>query len=160
MPSCHPCQWVPRQSSSPRPRRQGPRQRSLELRLEVQLVLASVDRRNDTKPGVGFGISGAQRAMLFQCAGKVVQSTMGTVKLERISLTRLRAFDAVARHLSFNRAAAGLGRSQATISVQVRELERELEVQLLDRTTRRVALTEAGEALARGLEKGFEVIAA
>ncbi len=85
---------------------------------------------------------------------------MGTVKLAQISLTRLRAFEAVARNLSFNRAAAGLGRSQATVSVQVRELERQLDVQLLDRTTRRVALTEAGEALADGLQKGFEVIAA
>jgi DNA-binding transcriptional LysR family regulator len=42
----------------------------------------------------------------------------------------------------------------------VRELERQLDVRLLDRTTRRVSLTEAGEALARGLKEGFEVIAA
>jgi DNA-binding transcriptional LysR family regulator len=38
--------------------------------------------------------------------------------------------------------------------VQVRELEGQLDVQPLDRTTRRVALTKAGEALAHGLKRG------
>jgi DNA-binding transcriptional LysR family regulator len=85
---------------------------------------------------------------------------MDTPKLNRINLTLLRAFDAVARNLSFSGAAAGLGRSQATISVQVRELERQLDVRLLDRSTRRVSLTEAGEALASGLKEAFEIIAA
>ncbi|MDB5576314.1 MAG: LysR family transcriptional regulator [Bradyrhizobium sp.] len=84
---------------------------------------------------------------------------MDTFKLARISLTLLRAFDATARHLSFSRAAGELGRSQATLSVQVRELERQLDVRLLDRTTRRVALTAAGEALSQGLKEGFEAIA-
>lgn len=85
---------------------------------------------------------------------------MDTFKLARISLTLLRSFEAAARNLSFSRAAAELGRSQATLSVQVRELERQLDVRLLDRTTRRVALTEAGEALARGLKEGFDAIGA
>jgi len=78
----------------------------------------------------------------------------------RINLKLLRAFDAVARHRSFSRAGAELGRSQSTISIQVRELERQLEVRLLERTTRRVALTEAGEALARSAQEGFEAIGA
>jgi DNA-binding transcriptional LysR family regulator len=85
---------------------------------------------------------------------------MDTFKLARVNLTLLRAFDAAARHLSFSRAAAELGRSQATVSVQVRELEEAIGVRLLDRTTRRVALTEAGEALSAGLRDGFEAITA
>jgi DNA-binding transcriptional LysR family regulator len=78
----------------------------------------------------------------------------------RINLNLLRAFDAVARHKSFSRAGAELGRSQSTISIQVRELERQLEVRLLERTTRQVDLTEAGEALARSAQEGFEIIGA
>lgn len=85
---------------------------------------------------------------------------MQTNKLARVSLTLLKAFDAAARHLSFSRAAIDLGRSQATLSVQVRELERQLDIPLFDRTTRRVALTAAGEALAHGLREGFAAIAA
>jgi DNA-binding transcriptional LysR family regulator len=60
------------------------------------------------------------------------------------NLKLLRTFEAVASHLSFSRAAAELGRSQGTLSVQVRELERQLNVPLLERTTRRVLLTCSG----------------
>jgi len=83
---------------------------------------------------------------------------MDAFKLARVSLTLLRAFEATARHLSFSRAASELCRSQATISVQVRSLERQLDVRLLDRTTRRVTLTDAGHALADGLKTGFDAI--
>jgi DNA-binding transcriptional LysR family regulator len=83
---------------------------------------------------------------------------MDIFRLARLSLPLLRAFESVARHLSFTRAAAEIGRSQATLSVQVRELERQLDVRLLDRTTRRVGLTDAGVALAKGLQQGFEAI--
>jgi DNA-binding transcriptional LysR family regulator len=85
---------------------------------------------------------------------------MDASKLARVSLTLLRSFEAAARHLSFSRAAIELGRSQATLSVQVRELERQLDVRLLDRTTRTVALTDAGNALAQGLAEGFQAIEA
>jgi len=85
---------------------------------------------------------------------------MNSFQWARTNLTYLRTFDAVARHLSFSRAAAELGRSQATLSIQVRELELKLDTRLLDRTTRRVGLTEAGEALAQGLRDGFKTIGA
>jgi DNA-binding transcriptional LysR family regulator len=65
-----------------------------------------------------------------------------------------------ARHRSFSRAGVELGRSQSTISIQVRELERQLEVRLLERTTRQVDLTEAGTALAHSAQQGFEAIGA
>jgi DNA-binding transcriptional LysR family regulator len=75
-----------------------------------------------------------------------------------IHLKPLRAFDAVARHRSFSRAAVELGRSQTTVSLQVRELERQIGLRLLERTTRRVTLTEAGAKLADAIESGFRVI--
>ena len=56
-------------------------------------------------------------------------------------------FSAVARELSFTRAAAKLGLSQSALSRSVREFETRLGVRLLARTTRSVAPTEAGERL-------------
>lgn len=76
----------------------------------------------------------------------------------RINFNLLRSFECVARHCSYVRAAGELGRSQATLSAQVRELEEQLGVRLLDRTTRRVSVTSAGEQLACRLEKGLHEI--
>ena len=58
----------------------------------------------------------------------------------------LRYFVAVAEELGFRRAAQRLHVSQPAVSQQVRKLEEDLGVQLLERTPRRVALTPAGEA--------------
>ena len=57
------------------------------------------------------------------------------------------AFVAVAEHRSFTKAAAQLGVSPSTLSQTVRSFEERLGVRLLNRTTRSVALTEAGERL-------------
>lgn len=59
-------------------------------------------------------------------------------------LPALAAFAAVARHGSFTRAAGETGVSPSALSQSVRALEAQLKVRLLNRTTRRVALTEAG----------------
>lgn len=59
----------------------------------------------------------------------------------------LRAFVAVAGELSFTRAAERLTLAQQALSAQVQQLEARLGVRLFDRTTRRVALTPAGELL-------------
>ena len=75
-----------------------------------------------------------------------------------VHLKPLRAFDAVARYRSFSRAAAELGRTQTTVSLQVRELERQLGSRLVERTTRRVSLTDSGAKLAEALEAGFRAI--
>ncbi|MNP93659.1 HTH-type transcriptional regulator GltC [compost metagenome] len=61
-----------------------------------------------------------------------------------LTLRQLRAFAAVAETGSFTTAAGQLHLTQSALSVLVRELEREMGVQLLDRNTRRVQLSEAG----------------
>ena len=60
---------------------------------------------------------------------------------------QLTAFVAVAEHSSFTRAATYLGISTPTLSQSIRALEEQFGVRLLNRTTRSVALTEAGEEL-------------
>lgn len=64
------------------------------------------------------------------------------------SLAQLRAFAAVAEHLHFRDAAAAMGMSQPALSGAVAALEETLGVTLLERTTRKVLLSPAGERLA------------
>jgi monoterpene epsilon-lactone hydrolase len=66
---------------------------------------------------------------------------------EAIELRHMRAFVAVAEELSFSRAAERLYVSQPALSRQIRNLERLLGCELLERSTHGVELTLAGEAL-------------
>jgi len=59
----------------------------------------------------------------------------------------INAFIAVAEQRNFTRAAKALGVSPASLSMTIRTLEERLGVRLLNRTTRSVAPTEAGESL-------------
>ena len=67
--------------------------------------------------------------------------------MDNVGLADLRAFAVVAQHRSFRRAADAQGISRSALSHAVRSLERRLDTRLLHRTTRSVALTEAGERL-------------
>jgi DNA-binding transcriptional LysR family regulator len=64
-----------------------------------------------------------------------------------VQLTELTAFVAVAEQLSFTKAAVQVGVALPTMSQTIRSLEERLGVRLFNRTTRSVALTEAGDRL-------------
>lgn len=64
------------------------------------------------------------------------------------TLAQLRSFLAVAEHLHFREAATALKMSQPTLSGNIASLEEILDTQLLERTTRKVLLTPAGERVA------------
>jgi DNA-binding transcriptional LysR family regulator len=70
----------------------------------------------------------------------------------------LAVFAAVGREKSFTRAAAKLGVSTSALSQTIRNLEERLGLRLLTRTTRSVAVTEAGERLLRTVETRFDAI--
>jgi DNA-binding transcriptional LysR family regulator len=74
-------------------------------------------------------------------------------------LSELSAFDAVARHKSFTRAAKEREVTASAISHAVSNLENRLGVRLLNRTTRNVSLTDAGEVLHASLASAFDAIA-
>lgn len=68
----------------------------------------------------------------------------------------LRAFVTIAEQGNFARAAAHLRISPSTLSQTIRELERRLGVRLLNRTTRSVSLTEAGQRLLARFKPALE----
>jgi DNA-binding transcriptional LysR family regulator len=82
-----------------------------------------------------------------------------------VQLVHLVALQAVARHGSFSRAARELRLTQPAVSMQVRQLERELGLPLLERVGKRAYTTKAGEVLLthagramRELENGVQLV--
>lgn len=72
------------------------------------------------------------------------------------SLNALRAFEAAARHLSFQKAAEELDVTPTAISHQIKMLEEELGIELFRRRPRPLLLTDAGEKLYPILRDGFD----
>src|ERR1700756_3718676 len=75
-----------------------------------------------------------------------------------IELRELRVFLVLADELHFGRTAERLGISHAGGSQAVRVLESRLGVKVFDRTSGRVRLTPAGEALKRDLEPALTAV--
>ncbi|UMO99776.1 LysR family transcriptional regulator [Amycolatopsis sp. EV170708-02-1] len=73
---------------------------------------------------------------------------------------QLKYFVAVAEELHFGRAAERLSMAQPPLSRAIRDLERRLDVRLLERTTRQVTLTTAGEVFLRDARTALEAVAA
>ncbi|CAI8994035.1 MULTISPECIES: LysR family transcriptional regulator [Pseudomonas] len=74
------------------------------------------------------------------------------------STADLSIFLCIAQHLNFSRAAVDLGLTPSALSHSLRALENRLGVRLFNRTTRSVALTEAGERLYVRLKPAFRDI--
>lgn len=70
---------------------------------------------------------------------------------------RLQVFHAVARLLSFTKAAEVLHMTQPAVTFQIRQLEDQFDTRLFDRTHNRVSLTEAGQVVYEYAEKIFEL---
>jgi DNA-binding transcriptional LysR family regulator len=73
-----------------------------------------------------------------------------------VTLRQLRAFVAVAQEQSITRAAGRLHLTASALSMLVSSLEAELAVRLFERTTRRVVLTEEGQALLPSVQMVFK----
>ncbi|WP_240722759.1 LysR family transcriptional regulator [Poseidonocella sp. HB161398] len=76
-------------------------------------------------------------------------------RMKRDELGDLAVFMAVAEECSFTRAATRMGVSQSAISHTVRRLEGSIGVKLLNRSSRKVTITDAGEKLLAALRPGF-----
>ncbi|MEV0371292.1 transcriptional regulator CynR [Streptomyces sp. NPDC050636] len=77
-----------------------------------------------------------------------------------LELRHLRYLLAVAEHANFTRAAEALHVSQPTLSQQIKQLERAVKAQLLDRSGRSVRLTDAGESYAHYARHALQDLAA
>ncbi|BCL26998.1 LysR family transcriptional regulator [Streptomyces aurantiacus] len=79
--------------------------------------------------------------------------------MSSLETRQLRYFVAVAEERHFGRAARRLGMAQPPLSRAIRELERQLGVELLTRTTRMVTLTPAGETLLADARVALDAVA-
>ena len=81
---------------------------------------------------------------------------MNNVRRRPLGVGPVRAFEAVARHLSFRAAADELYLTQSAISRQIQALEDDLGAVVFLRGTRKVELTQAGHMLLRAVDPFLE----
>ena len=62
-----------------------------------------------------------------------------------MELRTLRTFQRVAQLKSFSKAAAALGYTQAAVTIQIQQLEKELHTRLFDRFGKSISLTQRGD---------------
>ena len=75
-------------------------------------------------------------------------------------LTLMHSFVAVVEQGNYTKAAASLGKTKAIISKQVSQLETMLEVKLINRTTRSIAITETGRSVYQSVRKILDDVSA
>lgn len=80
--------------------------------------------------------------------------------MNELETRQLRYFVAVAEELHFGRAAERLGMTQPPLTRAIQELEHQLGVRLLKRTTRRVSLTPAGQVLLEDARVALDAVSA
>src|SRR5690606_35676644 len=128
----------------------------------------SLQRRNTRNAVFPMGwtmLMLAQGALISEIAtlGRVDRGELSVTvgkRRRQPSLAQLRAFAAVAEHLHFRDAAAAIGMSQPALSGAVSALEETLGVALVERTTRKVLLSPAGERLAARAKAVLEDVGA
>ncbi len=76
-----------------------------------------------------------------------MNTTLSGKLARRISLRQLQVFEAVARLLSFTRAAEELFLSQPTVSMQIKKLESDIGLALTEQIGKQISLTDVGKAL-------------
>lgn len=75
------------------------------------------------------------------------------MSINDVEIKHLQVFVAVAETHNFSHAAKACGLSQSTVSLIIQQLETNLGVRLIDRTTRRVALSRLGEEFLPGAQR-------
>lgn len=86
------------------------------------------------------------------------RGTSGRVQISRTDLADFSYFLAIAKHRSFRRAGLEVGVSASALSHALKGLETRLGVRLLNRTSRSVTLTAAGEELFAAIDAPFDAI--
>jgi len=136
----------------------------LRNRFEPTRAFVGVDRAvelgsKEARPGSARPCVDRDRRPLAPADGSRRPATVNaTAKrpLMNPEVRLLRYFLAVAEELNFTRAAERIGVAQPALSAQIRQLEAQLGLKLFERSTRSVALTEAGHAV---LERGPAALA-